>query len=516
MPGRATVRGAGAIGRYTRALPPAVPDGTRAPGSRFPFRPSGLAPFVRSMSIPLEFRSLTELAAGLARGEFSSRELVAHYLARIARANPKLNAFAAVYEAEALAAAEAADRVRASGWPVGPLHGLPIAVKDLCDIEGRIGTVGSKHFAARRGTLTSTVIARLRAAGMIILGKAQMVEFAFGGYGTNPLCGTPWNPWDLAVHRIPGGSSSGSGVAVAAGLVPAAIGSDTGGSIRIPAGFNGIVGLKTTFGLISAHGCFALSTTLDSIGPMTRTVEDSALITAALAGPDPHDPNTLGRPAFAAPDFARPDIRGLRIATLPEAQFPPGVDEAARVAWRDACATFRSLGAVVTERAFPLDFDELVGRNGRIIAAEAYRIHRAYVEDEAALLGAAVRARLLGGKSIGAADYIADLEDHARAKAVFAAWMEDCEALLTPSTPYPAIPVAEVDELKSPALFTRGGNYVGASGLAVPAGFAAGLPLGIQLLGKAFDERTLLRLGAAFEAATGFTRRTPDLRGLAG
>jgi len=464
------------------------------------------------MSIPLEFRSLAELARGLAAREFSSRELVTHYLGRIARANGKLNAYAEVYDESALAAADAADKVHAAGWPVGPLHGLPIAVKDLCDIEGRIGTVGSKAFAQRRGTVTSTVVQRLQAAGMIILGKAQMVEFAFGGYGTNPLCGAPWNPWDLQTHRVPGGSSSGSGVAVAAGLAPAAIGSDTGGSIRIPAGFNGIVGLKTTFGLISVAGCFPLSTTLDSIGPMTRTVADSGLLLEALAGPDRADPNTLGTPAVELPDFTQTDIRGLRISTLPEAQFPAGVTDEVRAAWRASIEAFRALGAVVTERAFPLNLEELVVRNGQLIAAEAYRIHREYVDDENVPLGPAVRARLLAGKAISAADYIAAREDQRRAIALFARWMEDAEAFLTPSVPYAAIALADVDEKLTPAGFTRTGNYVGASGLAVPAGFSAnGLPLGIQLLGKPFAERMLLRLGHAYEMATGFTRNTPDL-----
>lgn len=464
------------------------------------------------MVTPLAFRSLTELAAGLRAGEFSSRELVAHYLDRIARANGKLNAFAEVYDEAALVAADATDRVRASGWPVGPLHGLPIAVKDLCDIEGRIGTVGSKAFAARRGTVTSTVVRRLQAAGMVILGKTQMVEFAFGGFGTNPLCGTPWNPWDLGTHRVPGGSSSGSGVAVAAGLAPAAIGSDTGGSVRIPAGFNGIVGLKTTFGWISVHGCFPLSTTLDSIGPMTRTSEDSGLLLAALAGHDPLDPNTHGTPALVLPDFGNPQVKGLRISSLPEAQFPAGVDDAARDACRAAAETFRRLGAVVTERSFPLSLDELTARNGLLIAAEAYRIHRDYVEDEKVALGPAVRARLLSGKAVSAADYIAAREDQRRAIALFGQWMEDADAMLTPSVPYPAIAVADVDEKTTPAGFTRAGNYVGACGLALPAGFTGnGLPLGIQLLGKPFAEKTLLRLGAAFEQATGWNRRMPDL-----
>ena len=469
------------------------------------------------MTAPLAFRSLTELATGLAKREFSARELVQHYLDRIARANGKLNAYASVYAEESLAAADGADRLRASGWPLGPLHGLPIAVKDLCDIEGRIGTVGSKAFAARRGAVTSTVIARLQAAGMIILGKAQMVEFAFGGWGTNPLCGAPWNPWDLATHRVPGGSSSGSGVAVAAGLAPAAIGSDTGGSIRIPAAFNGIVGLKTTFGWISVHGCFPLSATLDSIGPMTRSVADSGLLLAALAGHDPADPNTHGTPAVSLPDLRAPAIGGLRIAVVPEAQIPASVTDEVRAAWRASIEVFRKLGAVVTERAFPFDFDELASRIGQLIAAEAYRVHRDHVEDDAVPLGPAVRARLLGGRGISAADYIAVREQQRAAMVHYAEWMEDVDALLTPCAPCAAIALAEVDERLTPATFTRAGNYLGACALALPAGFSAGgLPLGIQLLGKAFAERSLLRLGAAFEGATDWHRRTPDLGGLCG
>ena len=195
--------------------------------------------------------TLTELAAGLAAKRFSSREIVDSLLGRIAKANDKLHAFTEVYATEAKALAQAADAARASGFPLGPLHGLPVAYKDLCDIAGKVGTGGSKMFEAPRWRPeTSNAVERLTAAGMVPLGKLHMVEFAFGGWGTNPLMGAPWNPWDLKIHRVPGGSSSGTGVAVAARLAPAGIGSDTGGSVRIPSAFNGLVGLKVTFGRI--------------------------------------------------------------------------------------------------------------------------------------------------------------------------------------------------------------------------------------------------------------------------
>jgi aspartyl-tRNA(Asn)/glutamyl-tRNA(Gln) amidotransferase subunit A len=463
------------------------------------------------------FRSLAELAQALRAGEFSALELTRYFLDRIDKADRKLNAYAEVYRDEALAAAEAADRIRRSGWPVGQLHGLPIAVKDLCDIEGKLGAVGSKAWATRRGTTTATVVERLRAAGMVILGKTQMVEFAFGGYGTNPLCGTPWNPWDLTTHRIPGGSSSGSGVAVAAGLAPAAIGSDTGGSVRIPAAFNGIVGLKTTFGRISLHGCFPLSATLDSVGPMTRTVDDAGTLLAILAGQDVHDPNTYQAPAFSLPGLQAPSVKGLRVVVLPESQLPGSVDPAVQRACNEAARVLRALGVSVEERAFPFGFEELTVRNGELIAAEAYAIHRAYIEDESLAIGPAVRARVLGGKKVSAADYIATRDHQRAAIARFVEWMEDIDALLTPAVATPAIPVSDVDEKLTPATFTRAGNYVGACGLALPAGFSPqALPVGVQLLGKPFAEGTLLRLGAAFERETGWTRHTPNLQRVIG
>src|SRR5260370_102927 len=215
--------------------------------------------------------TLTELAAGLAAKRFSSREIVDSLLGRIVKANDKLHAFTEVYATEAKAIADAADTARASGFPLGPLHGLPVAYNDLCDIAGKVGTGGSKMFEKRVATETSNTVERLTAAGMVPLGKLHMVEFAFGGWGTNPLMGAPWNPWDLKTHRVPGGSSSGTAVALAARLAPAGIGSDTGGSVRIPAAFNGLVGLKVTFGRNGLHRTMLLSWSPGSIWPPAQS-----------------------------------------------------------------------------------------------------------------------------------------------------------------------------------------------------------------------------------------------------
>jgi aspartyl-tRNA(Asn)/glutamyl-tRNA(Gln) amidotransferase subunit A len=465
----------------------------------------------------LTFASLTEQAAALRRGTMSSRELTRHYLDRIRRLNPRLHAFIDVMEDEALKLADAADLRRAAGLPLPPLNGLPIALKDLCEVQGRVTTGGSAAWKTRRSTVTATIVDKLLAAGMVPLGKTHMVEFAFGGWGTNPVCGAPWNPWDTRTHRVAGGSSSGSGVAVAAGLAPAAIGSDTGGSVRIPAALNGITGLKTTYGLISLYGTIPLSTTLDTIGPMTRTAADAALLTAAMAGPDSHDPNTLAAPALDFGDLsAATDIRGLRIAVLSADQFPGAVHPDVIRVWTETVASMRKLGARVEETKVPIDFNEVMLRNGRLIAAEAYALHRAYIEDQTLPIGPAVRARVLSGKAITAADYIAARADQRQMSAAFAAWMRDWDALLTPVNPIPAIPVDQVDEGQTPmATFTRAGNYLGTCGLSLPAGFSKeGLPIGVQLLGAPFTEPTLIRIGRAFQDATDWHKRQPDLSGI--
>jgi aspartyl-tRNA(Asn)/glutamyl-tRNA(Gln) amidotransferase subunit A len=464
----------------------------------------------------LTFASLAELAVALQRGTVSSRELTGHYLGRIERLNPRLHAYIEVYGHEAIQLAEAADRRRAARLPVHPLNGLPIALKDLCEVEGRVTTAGSAAWKARTSSFTATIVERLLAAGMVPLGKTHMVEFAFGGWGTNPVCGAPWNPWDAKAHRVPGGSSSGSGVAVAAGLAPAAIGSDTGGSVRIPAALNGITGLKTTYGLISLYGAVPLSTSLDTIGPMTRTAADAALLTAVLAGPDRNDPNTLQAPSLDFGELSQPaSARGLRIAVLSADQFPTAVHPDVIRVWTETTATLRALGAKVEEIKVPIDFNEVMLRNGRLIAAEAYALHRAYIENPALPIGPAVRARVLGGKAITAADYIAARADQRRASAAFAAWMRDWDAVLTPVNPLPAIPVDQVDEAQTPmATFTRAGNYLTACGLSLPAGFSKeGLPIGVQLLGAPFTEPVLIRIGRAFQAATDWHKRQPDLSG---
>ncbi len=464
------------------------------------------------MSKALHDLTLSEMAAGLKARTFTSRDITESFLARIRAANGKLHSYVEVYEEEAQALAAAADRAREAGLPLSPLHGLPIGFKDLCEIEGRITTGGSKMWEQRVSTTTCATVERLLAAGMVPLGKLHMVEFAYGTWGTNPLMGTPWNPWDTQVHRVPGGSSSGCGVAVAAGLAPAAIGSDTGGSIRIPSAFNGLVGLKTTWGRISLHGTLLLSRTLDTIGPMTRSVRDAALIYDALRGSDARDPATLGHADDDVLTRLEDGIKGWRIAVLDPAQLPDFVHQDVRAGLDTAARALREAGAEIETLRLPDWYFALGPEVGGIISTESYGYHRDWIEDESKAIGQFVRARILGVKNLAPGAYADMLQRRPARQAEFLETIRPYHAVLTPGTPFPAIPVTEVDEgFLHCGYFTRPGNYLGLCGLSLPAGLSDGLPVGVQVIGRPFDEAGILRIGRAYEKVTDFVGQRPDL-----
>ena len=459
----------------------------------------------------LTWMGLAELGALLKKGDLSSVELTHHFLGRIAKADPTLHAFTEVYADQALALAQAADQARSSGLPMGPLAGLPIVLKDLLHIQGHVSTLGSKHFINQEAHQTSATVERLLQAGMIPLGKLHMTEFAFGGWGTNPLMGTPHNPWDLATHRVPGGSSSGTGVAVAAGLAPVGIGSDTGGSVRIPSAFNGLTGLKVTFGRISLHATGLLSWSLDTIGPMARNVHDCALMLDALAGPDARDAATWAQPLEVFTREPRA-VKGLRLAMPDANQFPDFMQPAVVQSWRDAAQVLAGLGAVVIPVRLPDGFFDLAAQTGRIIASEAHSLHREYVDNRDVPLGPAVRQRIQAAASFKPGEYAEVLKTMHDQRRVFAQWFEAFDAMLLPTVAATATALADVDEASPlPGYLTRPINYLGLCALSVPAGLADGLPMGLQIVGKAFDERTVLSVGQAFQACTDHHQRHPDL-----
>ncbi|WP_419830264.1 amidase [Methylobacterium sp.] len=454
--------------------------------------------------------SAAELARAISSKSLSPVDAVDALLGQIEQMEPKLQAFTEVFAADARLAAEGAERAIRSGHAVGPLHGVPVVLKDLIDLEGRITMGGSAAHRARRAERTATIARRLIAQGMIVLGKTHTVEFAYGGWGTNQHLGTPWNPWDLETPRTPGGSSSGTGVAVAARMAPWGIGTDTGGSVRLPASFCGLTGLKVTVGRVSTWGIVPLSTTLDTPGPLARTVEDTALLYEAISGPDPLDPTTRGIAPDAPWSILNCGVRGLRLGRMPDAERD-GVAPDMLQAYDAALDLLARQGAEIVDVVLPFRFSECVAMSG-ITNAEAYFVNGALAEDPASQLGDAVRARILAGAKVTAQEYLSTLQRRAAMKHAYAAALDGIDALLTPTTECAAVALAEVDEAHLPSRFTRFGNLLDLCALALPDGFtAAGLPLSLQIVCRGYDEATALRIGQAYQRATDWHLRRPPV-----
>jgi aspartyl-tRNA(Asn)/glutamyl-tRNA(Gln) amidotransferase subunit A len=457
------------------------------------------------------FSPVHVLAADIAARRLSPVDLVDEYLARIERLEPTLHAFVSVNAANARLAAEAADKAIRSGHAVGPLHGIPIAIKDLVEIEGEIAMGGSAAWRDRVARRTASLHRKLMAAGMINLGKTHTVEFAYGGWGTNQHLGTPRNPWDPTEHRAPGGSSSGSGVAVAARLAPWAIGTDTGGSVRIPAAWTGVTGLKTTIGRVSTFGVLPLSPTLDTPGPITRDIKDAALLLSVLQGADPLDPQTMAvRDVDPMADLRR-GVKGLRLGRLPTSERA-GVDAEVLAAYDRSVDELASLGAEIIELSLPARFGDLGGTVGRIISAEIYASIASLADDNATPLDQDVRPRVRAGAAISAKDYLAGLAERERMKLEFNAAIHDVDALLTPTMVTPAPVVASIDQHTTPAVFTRWVNFYDLCAAAVPNGFTAGgLPTSLQIVCRAYQEPLALRIGHAYQSTHDWHLRVPPM-----
>ncbi len=438
--------------------------------------------------MPPELTPVHILCGALARSELSSAALVESLLERIAREDAKLHAFVSVYADDARTAAAAADAARGAGHAVGPLHGIPVAVKDIVDIEGRVTTGGSKVWDKRVSPVTATLVRRMLAAGMIVLGKTHSVEFAMGSFGTNRHMGTPWNPRDRSTHRAPGGSSSGTGVAVAAGMAPWGIGTDTGGSVRIPSSWCGITGLKTTIGRVSCHGVLPLSTTLDTPGPMARSVEDAALLYHVLSGDD------------ASPRL-KAGVRGLRLARMPAVERK-GCEPEVLAAYDASLERLAGLGATIVDVPLPRAFAEMGAVVGRIIGAEGYSFVGELVDDPSLPVDDDVRPRIQLGRGMSAEDYLLTLREKDRIMREFEAALAEVDALLTPTTATVAPPIAAIDQSGTAAGFTRPFNLIEWCALALPNGSgAAGMPTSLQIACRGNDEATALRIGWACEQA---------------
>jgi aspartyl-tRNA(Asn)/glutamyl-tRNA(Gln) amidotransferase subunit A len=467
---------------------------------------------------PLPF-TITELAAQIRAGALSPVKLTEATLARVGALDPRLHAFIAVTRERALAEAHAAEMLLRAGHDRGPLHGIPYAVKDLYDVQGVATTAGTRLLAGNVAAADSAAVRRLAGAGMVLIGKTHTVQFAFGGVGINHDHGTPRNPWHATPHA-PGGSSSGSGVAVGAGLVPVALGTDTGGSVRIPAALCGTVGLKTTVGRVSRAGVYPLAWTLDSVGPLARSVEDAALVYQALAGPDLADETTVSVPPHEVLGALGLGVTGLRLG-FAETVFFDDVDAEIVAAVREAGRVLQTLGARVDGVAVP-EAAEALGeqRRAHMIAAEGLAVNGRFVDEHFDALDPVVAERLRGGRQLAATDYAVVLRQWAGLRARVTRTLADVDALLVPATMIPARPLAEVDAsrdayvdanlryLRNTAL----GNILNLCAVTLPCGFTrGGLPIGLMVYAKPFDEAMALRVARAYEQATDWRRRRPDL-----
>lgn len=448
-----------------------------------------------------------ELSQAYSCGTITPLQTVQALLARIEAEDKSLGAYVDVYRHDALMAARSATDAYREGTQIGPWHGVPIAVKDLVEIEGKPCLAGT---ASRRGTVsqtTATIVERLRSQGAIILGKTHTVELAYGGWGTNALMGTPRNPWDASVHRTPGGSSSGSAVAVAARLAPWAIGTDTGGSVRTPAAFNGLTGLKVSHGRISLHGIVPLCPSLDTPGLITRSVEDAAALLEILQGPDPRDLHTFGvHPTDVRTSLAH-GVRGLRLARMPK-RDRHDCEAVVLDAYDRAVEQLAELGAEIVDVELPMALADYTTHSA-VMLAEAFAMYGELAVDTSAPMDPAVRARILAG-DMPAARYLQAQWAREQNAAAFVGALGDAAALLTPTVRTPAIAVDAVDERTTPAMLTRVANQLNLCALAVPAGFTdSNLPLSLQIIARRYDEPMVLRIGQAYQQATSWHHQSP-------
>uniref|UniRef100_A0A831X0Y2 Glutamyl-tRNA(Gln) amidotransferase subunit A n=1 Tax=Thermorudis peleae TaxID=1382356 RepID=A0A831X0Y2_9BACT len=485
------------------------------------------------MSEDLTRLTVTEASARLARREISAVELLQAHLERIRQVEPQIHAFITLTEEVALAQAQEADRRIARG-DVAPLTGIPIALKDvLCTVDAPT-TAGSRILEGFRSPYDATVVRKLREQGTVFVGKANTDEFAMGSSTENSAYGPTRNPWNL--ERVPGGSSGGSAAAVAAGEAMVSLGSDTGGSIRQPAGFCGVVGLKPTYGRVSRYGLVAFASSLDQIGPIGRTVEDVAIVLQAISGHDPYDSTSVDVPV---PDYRTSltgDIRGIRIGIAAEYQVP-GMDPEVERVVDEAVAELQRLGAEIVPVSLPhtkyalatyyiIAPSEASANLARYdgvkygLSLQGETLLESYLQTRGRGFGPEVKRRIMLGTyalSAGYYDayYVKAQKVRTLIKRDFDEAFEKVDVILAPTSPTVAFRLGErtADPIQMylSDVFTIPANMAGLPGIAIPCGFAHGLPVSMQFMGRPFDEGTLLRVAHAYEQATPWHRAVPPL-----
>lgn len=462
--------------------------------------------------------SLAELASRIKRREVSPVEAVDATLARIEAVDPKLSAYITVFGEQARDVAKAAETMIAAGHDLGPLHGVPIALKDNVATKGQRTTAGSRILANWHPDADATVTSRLRRAGAIFTGKLNMHEFAWGGTSDNPHYGAVRNPWNPS--RFPAGSSGGSGAAVAARMCFGAIGTDTGGSIRLPSAINGIVGIRPTYGRVSNHGIVPLAWSMDTAGPMARTVEDCALMFGAIAGHDAADPASARVPTADYTVRLGDGVQGLRIGIVP-GYFFHHLQPPVHAAVTAALKTLEQAGADVVE----VDIRNIHGNISAqltIESAEPSTYHQRWLRERPEDYGADVRTLLEVGEMLLATHYLQAQRYRSLLRSEFLDAFRRVDVFLCPTLPFTATPVGAMevviengepeDMLSAIMQYTGVPSLTGLPALAVPCGFDPdGLPVGMQLIGRPFDEATLFRIGAAYQALTDFHTRAPAI-----
>ena len=461
--------------------------------------------------------TLTELARRIRRKEVSPVEVVRETLVRIERVDRQLNSYITVLGKQSLAQAKVAEKEILSGAYRGPLHGLPIAVKDVFATRGIRTTAGSKILKDWIPDYDATAVGRLKNAGAIITGKTNLHEFSYGVTSDNPHFGPVHNPWDL--KRVPGGSSGGSGAAVAASLCAAALGSDTGGSIRIPSAICGVVGLKPTYGRVSRYGVIPLAWSLDHVGPIARTAEDAATLLNVLAGRDARDSTSAERPV---PDYTKAlsgSVRGLRLG-IPQQYFYEHVDAEILQSVRAAIQLFEGLGA----RSVPVDLPHIEhcpAMAAQITLAEAATYHEHNMRKRLEDYGDEPRLKLQAGRYLLATDYVKSQRVRTLLQDVFTRAFTQADVIITPTLPAFPQPIGEFyvqsGDLREHVVdaftrFTVPFDLTGLPAITLTCGFStARLPIGLQIIGKAFDEATVLRVAHAYQAQTDWHSKHPML-----
>ncbi len=468
---------------------------------------------------PLElcYATVEELSQLISSMQVSPVEVTQAHLDRIEAIDGQLNSFITVLADQAMAASREAEREIQSGRYRGPFHGTSLALKDLYYTKGVRTSSGAKVYDDFVPDHDGEVTARFREAGAILLGKLNLYPTAMGGSGVNPDYGNVHNPWDLGLET--GGSSSGSGAAVAAGLCSIATGSDTGGSIRIPASFCGLVGFKPTYGVVSRYGVSPLSWSMDHCGPMARSVMDCALTMNALAGHDPKDPASSSRPA---PDYVaaiRDGIQGLRVG-VPKQYFEVPLSPEVKDTVTKAIDLLGELGAEIREVSWP-DFQAAVTAGSIVSLVEGTAIHADVVRRRGAEFTANVRPRIEAGQMVSAADYIKSQQFRRQYVEKSLELMEEVDLLVGPSTPVPAFRLGAEDIplggttgylWTSLPTYSRPFNFNGFPAISVTCGFSSeGLPIGLQLAGRPFEDATVLRAAYAYETSTEWGKRRPPI-----